>query len=357
VVVIPNGVPAATLAAEPPAAPTVLYAGRLRARKAPVVLVRAFAAGRRAPTDARLVLAGDGDERPAVEREIARLGLGERVERLGSVPRAEVAERLRRASVFCLPSLYEGLPLALLEAMAAGVPVVATAVSGHPDAIVDGVGGWLVPAEDSAALASALVGALGDPAEAQPPRRRGVGALRRALRDRGRGAALSRAARVGGRWRAGLSGEFCEDRRHGRCAQALWRDGDESARRVADRRAARAAGGPPPPHAGGRGGDAPLRREARRGSGALGSRRPAARLRLGDPPDAREPSAGRAFRCCVERGCPEPVVQAILAHNEEGTGVARESALDFALLACDEVTGCSSPAPWCARPRTCATCR
>jgi len=165
--VIPNGVPAAPPRDVAPAAPVVLYAGRFRARKAVTVLVRAFAQVVAALPAARLVLAGDGEDRAAVEGEVRRLGLGGRVELLGTVTREEVARRLREAAVFCLPSIYEGLPLAILEAMAAGVPVVATAVSGNPDAIVDGESGWLVPAEDSAALASALIHALSDPAEAR----------------------------------------------------------------------------------------------------------------------------------------------------------------------------------------------
>ena len=167
VVVIPNGVRAVVRRTGTPAEPTILFAGRLRARKATVVLLRAFAAVVERMPDARLVLAGDGEDLPTVEREISRLGLGGRVERLGRVSREEVAARLQRATVYCLPSIYEGLPLALLEAMAAGVPVVATAVSGNPDAVVDGATGWLVPPEDSAALASALVHALADPAEAR----------------------------------------------------------------------------------------------------------------------------------------------------------------------------------------------
>jgi len=167
VAVIPNGVAAGV--ARPPDAraggATVLYAGRLRSRKAVVVLVRAFAEVAAAVPEARLVVAGDGEQRGAIEREVARLGLAGRTELLGAVPRAEVTARLARAVVFCLPSIYEGLPLAILEAMAAGVAVVTTAVSGHPDAIVDGESGWLVPAEDSRALASALIHALRDPAE------------------------------------------------------------------------------------------------------------------------------------------------------------------------------------------------
>ncbi len=64
-----------------------------------------------------------------------------------------------------VPSIYEGMPLVVLEAMAAGVPVVASRVSGIPEVVVDGETGWLVPAEDPPALASALAHALADPAE------------------------------------------------------------------------------------------------------------------------------------------------------------------------------------------------
>ena len=66
------------------------------------------------------------------------------------------------ADVFCLPSLYEGFPLAILEAMAAGLPVVATSVAGNPEAVEDGVHGRLVEAEDAAGLAVALLDLIED---------------------------------------------------------------------------------------------------------------------------------------------------------------------------------------------------
>jgi len=165
VLVLPNGVRAVEPRSAPPATPTILYAGRLRARKAVVVLIRAFAEVAERVPEARLVVAGDGEDRETVEAAVDALGLRERVERLGRVTREEVERRLRDATLFCQPSIYEGLPLAILEAMAVGVPVVATSVSGHPDAVVDGVTGWLVPPEDAASLASALVHALRDPSE------------------------------------------------------------------------------------------------------------------------------------------------------------------------------------------------
>ena len=83
--------------------------------------------------------------------------------------------RLAEADVFCLPSIYEGLPLAILEAMAAGLPVVATAVSGNPEAVEDGVTGLLVPPESATALADALITLLAD-----PERRRAMGEAARA---------------------------------------------------------------------------------------------------------------------------------------------------------------------------------
>jgi starch synthase len=88
-----------------------------------------------------------------------------------------------------VPSIYEGMPLVVLEAMEAGVPVVASRVSGIPEVVADGATGWLVPPEDPAALAGALREALADPAEAA---RRGA-AGRRRLAERFRPEAAARA--------------------------------------------------------------------------------------------------------------------------------------------------------------------
>jgi glycosyltransferase involved in cell wall biosynthesis len=157
-------------------AETVLFVGRLRTRKAVAVLVEAFAAVVRQRPQARLVLLGDGEQRAALEAQIARLGIGAAVDLAGAVPRAATVEWLRRADVFCLPSTYEGFPLAILEAMAEGLPVVATRVAGVPEAVEDGASGLLVPPEDDRALAAALLALLGD-----AERRRAFGARGRAL--------------------------------------------------------------------------------------------------------------------------------------------------------------------------------
>jgi glycosyltransferase involved in cell wall biosynthesis len=162
--VIANGVTPPELPPRPPAAEgvEVLYAGRLRTRKAVAVLVEAFATVHAQAADARLRLLGDGEQRPALEEQARRLGLGEAIRFEGAVPHQRMGELYAAADLFCLPSLYEGFPLAILEAMAAGLPVVATRVAGNPEAVEDGVHGRLVEAEDVAGLAAALLELIGD---------------------------------------------------------------------------------------------------------------------------------------------------------------------------------------------------
>lgn len=109
-----------------------------------------------------LWLAGEGPERAAIERRIVERGLGERVRLLGTVPHAELLGMYRdgRADCVVLPSLHEGLSVALVEAMAYGVPVIATAVGGVPELLEDGAG-VLVPPGDADALTEALTRVLG----------------------------------------------------------------------------------------------------------------------------------------------------------------------------------------------------
>ena len=169
VAVIPNGValPPAPAYVHPgehrhPGVPVIAFAGRLRTRKAAAVLVAAMPSVlERVPT-CRLMILGGGEQERAVGAMVRRLGLGHALELPGALPRAEVVRRLAGADVFCLPSTYEGMPLAILEAMALGLPVVATAVSGNPEAVEDGVTGLLVPPESASALAAALTRLLLD---------------------------------------------------------------------------------------------------------------------------------------------------------------------------------------------------
>ena len=107
------------------------------------------------------VLAGAGPERPALEAQTRALGLNNRVVFLGY--RDDVDNLLASCDLFVLPSLFEGLPLSVLEAMAAGKPVVATAIGGTDETIIDGETGLLVPPADPAALANAIRRLLADP--------------------------------------------------------------------------------------------------------------------------------------------------------------------------------------------------
>ncbi|MEO5885367.1 MAG: glycosyltransferase, partial [Candidatus Limnocylindrales bacterium] len=115
-------------------------------------------------------LVGEGEERPRLEASIASAGLAGQVELVGRQPREQVADLVRAADVVVQPSIVladgktEGIPVALMEAMASGVPVVATAVSGVPELVEPGMTGWLVPPDDALALANALLDVRAEPA-------------------------------------------------------------------------------------------------------------------------------------------------------------------------------------------------
>ena len=114
-------------------------------------------------------LVGDGPDRAALERQIADAGLTGRVELLGQRTRAEVAELIGASDVLVAPSVptrggkREGIPVVLMEAMSAGLPVVASALSGIPELVVDGSSGLTVPPGDSTAIAAALCRLAEDP--------------------------------------------------------------------------------------------------------------------------------------------------------------------------------------------------
>ena len=152
----------------------LLFVGRLRIRKGVEVLLEALRELRLEIPGAVLRIAGDGEHRAALERAAAALGPA--VAFLGTRDASQVRTLLRCAAALVVPSIYEGMPLVVLEAMEAGVPVVASAVSGIPEVVVDGETGWLVPPEDPEALAHALEEVLTDPEEA---RRRGEAGRRR----------------------------------------------------------------------------------------------------------------------------------------------------------------------------------
>ncbi|MDP9400185.1 MAG: glycosyltransferase [Actinomycetota bacterium] len=164
--VIPSGVDPvrfARVGADPfadVARPRVLFHGRVQAEKGVHTLVRALALLR---ADARLVLVGDGSERARVEALARELGVADRLRITGFVPHEQVPTALAHADVAVLPSVSEELGTAMLEALHAGLPVVASRVGGIPEVIEDGVSGLLTPPGDPAALAAALDRVLLEP--------------------------------------------------------------------------------------------------------------------------------------------------------------------------------------------------
>jgi glycosyltransferase involved in cell wall biosynthesis len=164
-----SSVPRAPLDGDPP---RIVAVGRLAWPKDPLTLVRALARLRDRPF--RALIVGEGPARAAVESEIGRLGLDAFVALTGD--RDDVPELLATSDVFVLSSRSEGGPISVLEAMAAGLPVVASDVGGVREQVDEGVSGLLVPAGDPAALAAALERVLGD-----PQLRRDLGAAGRGL--------------------------------------------------------------------------------------------------------------------------------------------------------------------------------
>ena len=147
---VPNPMPA--LRTDDASRPNlVLFLGRLEARKGVFDLLQAVAAVRAVVPDVRLVCAGDGD-RHAVARYAERLGIAEAVKFTGWVGPSGKRALLENAAVFALPSYDEGLPMSVLEAMSAGVPVIASPVGAIPEVLVDGVSGFLVAPGDIASL-------------------------------------------------------------------------------------------------------------------------------------------------------------------------------------------------------------
>jgi glycosyltransferase involved in cell wall biosynthesis len=179
--VVPNGVDLrsyapggdARAAAEwPSPGLRLLSVGRLHPQKGHRVLLDAMSAARAAGARLSLLVAGEGGERPALEAQVAALGLQGGVRFAG---RRDVRPLLAAADVFVFPSLYEAVGIALLEAMACALPVVASRTGGIPEVVEDGVSGILVAPGDADDLARALI-AL----ERDPERRRRLGVAARA---------------------------------------------------------------------------------------------------------------------------------------------------------------------------------
>jgi glycosyltransferase involved in cell wall biosynthesis len=160
----------------------VLGAFCLKPQKDPITFVRVAAEVLRHRPHTEFWLAGDGELRSAVEKEIGRLGIGERVRLLGW--RRDVSDLLHASDLLLHTSLWEGLPQVFPQAMVAGRAVVATSVDGAPEAIEDGVTGLLCAPGDVVALAAGVVQLLADPTLRETMGRRGNAAAAGFSRER-----------------------------------------------------------------------------------------------------------------------------------------------------------------------------
>jgi glycosyltransferase involved in cell wall biosynthesis len=132
--------------------PTLAFAGRLSAQKSLRVAFEALAS---AP-GVDLLVAGDGDQRAVLERDVRELGLGGRVRFVGALPREKVVELFTAADASVLSSSWENFPHTVVEALAVGTPVIATATGGVAEVVRDGENGLLVPPGDVDALGAAI---------------------------------------------------------------------------------------------------------------------------------------------------------------------------------------------------------
>ena len=145
----------------------VLFVGRIDPVKGVPVLLDAFVAVLRDRPSARLTLVGDGPGRDAAQQQAVALGIDRAVHFAGYATSAEVAEHLAAADVFVLPSFFEGIPVSLMEAMAAQVPVVASQLPGIAELVEHGEHGYLVPAGHTEQLAERITALLSQPAVRQ----------------------------------------------------------------------------------------------------------------------------------------------------------------------------------------------
>lgn len=168
VVALPNGIDCRpygavpTVQSESGAALRLVYIGRIAREKGLYETLQGLRLAHELGVDARLVIAGSGPEEARLRRYAQALGIAGRTCFVGPVFGNDKVKLLAGADVMVLPSYGEGLPYALLESMAAGIPVIATPVGAIPDVMTDGIHGFLVPPRDGKAIAAALVTLAGD---------------------------------------------------------------------------------------------------------------------------------------------------------------------------------------------------
>lgn len=163
--VIRNGIAAADISPAPLPfePPYLLCLGRLAPEKGFDLALAAFASISRQFPGARMIVAGDGPARGALERQAAALGIADRVEFVGWVHPERVSELINTTTLLMMPSRLESLPLAALQGGMLARPIIATRTGGIPEVVVDHVTGLLVEPEDGAALAEAVAFLLSHP--------------------------------------------------------------------------------------------------------------------------------------------------------------------------------------------------
>lgn len=164
--IIHCGVEPARYDAPPASGQGLLFVGRLAAAKGVPVLIEAMPEILSAFPDVHLTLIGDGPDRARLQDQVHRLGLSGAIHFVGYQNQDEVAEALAQSAVFVLPSFAEGVPVVLMEAMAAHRPVVATHITGIPELVEDGVSGRIVAPGDAVAFAKAVCDILAAPDQA-----------------------------------------------------------------------------------------------------------------------------------------------------------------------------------------------
>ena len=178
-------------AEEDPKGPVrLVFVGRLAPVKGVRVLLEAFEQARAGGTDLRLTVIGDGPDRTAIQAMAA--GLGDAVCFTGYQSQDEVAAHLAESDIFVLASFAEGVPVVLMEAMASGLPVIATRIAGIPELVADGESGLIVAPGDAAALADAILRLVADPAQRQRMGRAGRATVARHFALRTEAARLAR---------------------------------------------------------------------------------------------------------------------------------------------------------------------
>lgn len=148
-----------------PSRPKVISVGRLSSEKGQIILLNACKLLLDRGVKLELTLVGSGPLEGLIREEITRQGMQSNVRLTGELPPEDVRKELECADLFCLTSFAEGLPISIMEAMAMGVPVVSTAISGIPELVVDGQTGRTAPPGNVEALADAIAELLADPKE------------------------------------------------------------------------------------------------------------------------------------------------------------------------------------------------